>query len=103
MNFLTTASLLDACVLATLQHEDTYGYILTQKVSDIIQVSESALYPVLRRLQKGSFLETYDIPFNGRNRRYYRITQEGRKLSQKHLENWRECKSKLDSILEVSQ
>ncbi|MCL2140255.1 MAG: PadR family transcriptional regulator [Dehalococcoidia bacterium] len=100
MNFLTTAALLDACVLAALKNEDAYGYLLTQKVSDVIQVSESALYPVLRRLQKGHLLETYDQPFNGRNRRYYRITQSGRKLLEQYRNDWRDCKTKLDFILE---
>ena len=100
MNFLTTASLLDACVLAILNVEDTYGYALTQKVSSILETSESALYPVLRRLQKNSCLEIYDEPVNGRNRRYYRITQAGRKLLAHYQVKWNECKQKLDKILE---
>jgi PadR family transcriptional regulator PadR len=103
MNFLTTASLLDSCVLAVLSKEDAYGYLLTQKVSDALQVSESALYPVLRRLQKENYLDTYDRPFNGRNRRYYKITPPGFSKLGEYREEWRECKEKLNQILEVEQ
>ena len=52
--------LLDACVLAVVMREDTYGYKLTQEVKQIMDVSESTLYPVLRRLQKDGYLRTYD-------------------------------------------
>jgi PadR family transcriptional regulator PadR len=100
MNFITTAALLDACVLATLQTEDAYGYLLTQKVSDVIQISESALYPVLRRLQKEKMLETYDQPLNGRNRRYYRITRMGQQLLEQYRMEWKNSKTNLDRILE---
>ena len=66
--------LLDACVLAVVMREDTYGYKLTQEVKQIMDVSESTLYPVLRRLQKDGYLRTYDKTFQGRNRRYYTVT-----------------------------
>ena len=65
-----SSEILDFCVLSCLNNEDLYGYILTQKVQERIKISESTLYPVLRRLQKKDFLETYDISFQGRNRRY---------------------------------
>ena len=72
--------LLDACVLAVVMREDTYGYKLTQEVKQIMDVSESTLYPVLRRLQQSGCLTVYDKPFQGRNRRYYAITPAGRAL-----------------------
>ena len=74
MTYQLTAPLLDACVLGVIEKEDVYGYTLTQRVMDVVDISESTLYPVLRRLQKADLLETYDIPYQGRNRRYYRIT-----------------------------
>ena len=70
MGFQLGSVLLDACVLAVVMKEDTYGYKLTQEVKQIMDVSESTLYPVLRRLQKDGYLTTYDQPFQGRNRRY---------------------------------
>ena len=70
MVFNTGAALLDAIVLAVVSREDegTYGYRITQDVRRVIDVSESTLYPVLRRLQKDDCLEVYDRQFDGRNR-----------------------------------
>ena len=56
MTFQLGSALLDACVLATLNREDTYGYVLTQSVKAVVEISESTLYPVLRRLQKEGWL-----------------------------------------------
>ena len=99
MNFQVGAALLDACVLAILSKEDAYGYVLTQNVKEILGVSESTLYPVLRRLQKESFLTTYDMPYDGRNRRYYQITDSGKAKLIDYLEHWDEYKHKVDKIL----
>jgi PadR family transcriptional regulator PadR len=97
--FQLGSALLDTCVLALLKRGDTYGYQLTQNIRSIIDVSESTLYPVLRRLQKEQALVTYDSPFNGRNRRYYRITPEG--LQQLHylLGSWQDFKLAVDTII----
>ena len=75
MVFNTGAALLDAVVLAAVSRENqgTYGYKITQDVRRAIEISESTLYPVLRRLQKEECLETYDMAIDGRNRRYYKI------------------------------
>ncbi len=80
MIFQTGAALLDAIVLAVVSKEEegTYGYKITQEVRSTIEVSESTLYPVLRRLQKNRCLEVYDVECAGRNRRYYKITDAGR-------------------------
>ena len=77
MVFNTGAALLDAIVLAAVQKEPegTYGYKITQEARGVLELSESTLYPVLRRLQKDDCLETYDMEFGGRNRRYYKITE----------------------------
>lgn len=80
MVFNTGAALLDAIVLAVVSAEDegTYGYRITQDVRKALDVSESTLYPVLRRLQKETYLEVYDMEYGGRNRRYYKVTGAGR-------------------------
>ena len=79
MVFNTGAALLDAIVLAVVSwtKDGTYGYKITKEVQQLIDVSESTLYPVLRRLQKDECLEIYDRAIDGRNRRYYRITGKG--------------------------
>ena len=80
MSFNTGAALLDAIVLAVVGREETgtYGYRITQDVRAVLDISESTLYPVLRRLQKDGCLTVHDELFNGRNRRYYQITPTGR-------------------------
>ena len=99
MSFQVGAALLDACVLAMLSREDTYGYVLTHDLKESLNVSESTLYPVLRRLQKEGCLTIYDVPFDGRNRRYYQITESGTAKLDFYLSEWSGYKEKVDEIL----
>ena len=99
MTYQVTAPLLDACVLGVLEMEDYYGYTLTQRVQEVIGISESTLYPVLRRLQKEGLLTTYDSPVQGRNRRYYRITEDGGKKLKFYKEEWKSYKEGIDRLL----
>lgn len=92
-------SLLDFLVLAILKHGDTYGYVLTQKAKELMDISDSTLYPVLRRLQKDGALTTYDQPFQGRNRRYYSITEQGRIMLANYVSQWNDYKTNIDRIL----
>ncbi|MBR4879166.1 MAG: PadR family transcriptional regulator [Clostridia bacterium] len=98
MSFGMTSQMLDACVLAVVNREDVYGYVLTQNIRSIMDISESTLYPVLRRLQKDGLLETYDQPFNGRNRRFYKITDSGKAKLAEYLAEWQQYKANLDTI-----
>ncbi len=99
MTYQLTAPLLDACVLGIVDKEDSYGYTLTQKVRQVVEISESTLYPVLRRLQKAGHLKTYDEPFAGRNRRYYAITDEGKELLSHYTAEWELFKKSIDELL----
>ncbi|ULQ59208.1 PadR family transcriptional regulator [Brucepastera parasyntrophica] len=98
MLFSINSGLLDACVLAILSRGDEYGYRLTQEVKKVMPISESTLYPVLKRLQKNGWLVTYDQPFQGRNRRYYRITDEGRHQHVLHMNEWKDYKTRIEII-----
>ncbi|MBE5902607.1 MAG: PadR family transcriptional regulator [Lachnospiraceae bacterium] len=100
MVFNTGAALLDAIVLASVskEPEGAYGYKITQDVRDVLEISESTLYPVLRRLQKDQFLETYDQAFNGRNRRYYRITGEGKAKLTDYTVAWKDYTTKINNL-----
>ncbi len=100
MVFNTGAALLDAIVLAVVAKEPdgTYGYKITQDVRTVIELSESTLYPVLRRLQKDECLETYDQQFNGRNRRYYKITERGSAQLGLYKSEWLSYSSKVTGI-----
>lgn len=95
----SNSSLLDSIVLSAASMEGTYGYKITQDVRQIMDVSESTLYPVLRRLQKDGCLETYDMEFQGRNRRYYKITPNGMILLDKYRREWISYKKNVDEIL----
>ena len=99
MAFNTGAALMDALVLSTAEREPTYGYRITQQVRQSMVVSESTLYPVLRRLQKEGCLETYDQEFAGRNRRYYRLTETGAETLAKLREEWVEYRQAIDAML----
>ncbi|MDR2156676.1 MAG: PadR family transcriptional regulator [Clostridiales Family XIII bacterium] len=100
MIFQVGATLLDACVLSTLRKQDAYGYVLTQTLRDTLEISESTLYPVLRRLQKDALLSTYDRPHQGRNRRYYAITEKGLRKASEYRDAWTEHKTRVDRLLE---
>lgn len=100
MVFNTGAALLDAIVLASVskEPEGAYGYKITQDVREILEISESTLYPVLRRLQKEQYLETYDQAFNGRNRRYYRITGAGKTKLNDYTLAWEDYTKKINEL-----
>ena len=102
MVFNTGSTLLDAIVLAVVSKdpEGTYGYKITQDVREVIELSESTLYPVLRRLQKDECLITYDKECAGRNRRYYRITEKGITQLQMYETEWINYSSKITSVFE---
>ncbi|MGN0702200.1 MAG: PadR family transcriptional regulator [Lentihominibacter sp.] len=100
MAFKIESSLLDACALAILKRGDTYGYEITQEMKKSIVVSESTLYPVLRRLQKEQLCRTYDQPYQGRNRRYYSITEKGIAQLSDYRRQWREYRTAIETLLE---
>lgn len=99
MIFQLTAPLLDGCVLAILEQGDAYGYSLTQQLKGEIDISESTLYPVLRRLQREGCLTVYDRQFQGRNRRYYAITPTGRELLSDCRGSWSDYTARVARIL----
>lgn len=100
MVFHTGAALLDAIVLAVVakDKEGTYGYRITQDVRSMLDVSESTLYPVLRRLQKNNFLTTYDRECGGRNRRYYKLTETGEEKLTDYAIEWRVYSEKINGL-----
>lgn len=101
MVFNTGAALLDAIVLSVVSQdsEGTYGYKITQEVRSVLEISESTLYPVLRRLQKDDCLSVYDKEFGGRNRRYYRITENGLAQLNMYRSEWKSYSDKISKIM----
>ena len=102
MVFNTGAALLDAIVLAVVskEKEGTYGYKITQDVRGVLDVSESTLYPVLRRLQKDDCLEVYDMAYARRNRRYYKLTDRGAAQLELYKAEWKIYASKISGMFE---
>lgn len=102
MVFNTGAALLDAIVLAVVsrEQEGTYGYKITQDVRRVLDVSESTMYPVLRRLQKDECLEVYDMQFDGRNRRYYKATEKGMAQLNLYKVEWKNYTRKITEMFE---
>lgn len=70
--------ILDVCVLYAISKSESYGYKIISELGDIIDISESTLYPILRRLEAGGYLTTHTVEHCGRLRRYYKITESGR-------------------------
>lgn len=105
MVFNTGSALLDAIVLAAVskEAEGTYGYKITQDVRKAIDISESTLYPVLRRLQKESCLEVYDMAIDGRNRRYYKLTENGRVQLALYKSEWAIYSGSISRIFEEAR
>ena len=99
MAFAMSPQLLDGCVLAVLSHGDAYGYVLTQQIKTRLDISESTLYPVLRRLQRDGLLLVYDRPYQGRNRRYYSITPVGRTQLDNRRRDWAGFRDGLEELM----
>ena len=99
MGYAVAGNLLDACALGALSNAPTYGYELTQKIQTQLGVSESALYPVLRRLLQSKLLASYDEQFDGRNRRYYKLTDFGKNALNVYRADWLNYKNNVDSFL----
>lgn len=98
MPYPIASSLLDGIVLAVVDRDNTYGYRITQDIRQVVEISESTLYPVLRRLLKDGYLSTYDEAYAGRNRRYYRITEHGRACLRQHRIDWQNYRNGIDQI-----
>lgn len=90
--------MLDICVLAELIRQDSYGYQIIKDLSHIIEISESTLYPILRRLEKRNCLTTYTREHEGRLRKYYKITTLGKSKIDEFCREWREITDIIDFI-----
>ena len=90
--------LLDICVLAALVEEDSYGYKLIQDTQPIVEMSESTLYPILRRLEDSDFLKSYQQEHGGRLRKYYQITNKGIQHVKSFMLEWKSIVQVYDYI-----
>lgn len=99
LKLLSSSQILELSVLSLLEKEDLYGYLITQKVQEVIDISESTLYPVLRKLEKNDFVETYNQEFQGRNRKYYSKTAKGIGRLAELTAEWTEFHTKFNELI----
>ena len=85
--------LLDVCVLAAIKQEDSYGYQIIKDMKPYVEISESTLYPILRRLEAAKLLTVRSAEHNGRLRKYYHITPLGLERIEDFKEDWKELLS----------
>lgn len=90
MDIQLKRGLLDVCVLAAIKQEDSYGYQIVKDIKPYITISESTLYPILRRLEAADCLSVRSVEYNGRLRKYYHITQVGLDRIAAFTEEWKE-------------
>ena len=93
MDIQIKRGLLDVCVLAAIKNEDSYGYQIIKDLSPYVEISESTLYPILRRLEAGELLTVRSAEHNGRLRKYYHITPLGIDRINEFKNEWREITS----------
>lgn len=90
MDIQIKRGLLDVCALAAIKYKDSYGYQIIKDMKPYMEISESTLYPILRRLEEGNFLSVYSVEHNGRLRKYYQITDKGLKRLDDFTDEWKE-------------
>lgn len=90
MDIQMKRGLLDVCVLAAIQDADSYGYQIIKDLKPFVEISESTLYPILRRLEESGFLKVRTAEHNGRLRKYYHITKTGLARIEEFKEEWKE-------------
>lgn len=80
--------ILEVCVLKALERQDSYGYQIIKDVSPYVVISESTLYPILKRMESAGFVTEYSVEHKGRLRKYYRLTDAGRARIAEFLREW---------------
>ncbi len=93
MDIQLKRGLLEVCVLAAIRSEDSYGYQIIKDMKPYVELSESTLYPILRRLEAAELLTVRTAEHNGRLRKYYHITQSGLDRLENFKVEWEEIMS----------
>lgn len=100
MYFPTSSILIEFLILAIIDREDSYGYEISQTIKLAANIKESTLYPILKKLEKAGYMTTYSQEYQGRKRKYYSITSEGKEQLEFLNKEWLTYKETLDGILE---
>lgn len=100
MDIQLKRGLIEICVLKVLTKGDSYGYRLIKDISPHLEISESTLYPILKRLEASNLLTVYSVEHNGRLRKYYKITEIGNKRIDEFIIEWEEVMKVYEFIKE---
>ncbi len=93
MDIQLKRGLLDVCVLAAIRNNDSYGYQIIKDMKPYLELSESTLYTILKRLEAAKMLTVKMVEYQGRLRKYYSITEQGIKRIEEFREDWTEIES----------
>lgn len=103
MDIQLKRGVLDICVLAAIKNEDSYGYQIIKDIKPYVELSESTLYPILRRLEGAELLTVRSTEHNGRLRKYYHITPLGLQRIEEFKKDWKEIVSIYKYIVREDQ
>ena len=103
MDIQLKRGLLDVCVLAAIRNEDSYGYKIIKDLKPCIELSESTLYTILKRLESASMLTVHTAEHGGRLRKYYHITDSGIRRIEEFKAEWREIMSIYQFVTKEAQ
>lgn len=98
MDIQLKRGLLEVCVLAAIKNEDSYGYQIIKDIKPFVEISESTLYPILRRLEAAQMLTVRSTEHNGRLRKYYHITERGLARIAEFKDEWQEILAIYDFV-----
>lgn len=100
MYYPVSSLLIECLILCVVDKEDSYGYEISQTVKLVSNIKESTLYPILRKLESSGYLLTYNQEYQGRNRKYYSITEAGKEQLQFLKKEWTMYRDIIDDIVE---
>ncbi len=92
--------LMELLILSIINREDSYGYQISQQLKTVSNLKDSALYPVLKRLAENGRVMVYEQPYQGRNRKYYHMSDTGREYYQGLLKAWAAYTTAINQILD---
>lgn len=100
MYYPVSALLIEFLILSIVEKQDSYGYEISQTIKLVAAIKESTLYPILKKLEKSGYLTTYSQEFQGRKRKYYSITEEGKEQLVVLNQEWESYRDTIDGIIE---
>ena len=100
MYFPVSALLIEYLILTIVNTQDSYGYEISQTIKLAADIKESTLYPILKKLEKAGFLTTYSQEYQGRKRKYYSITEQGKEQMDYLNKEWVAYRNTIDGIIE---